>query len=489
MSTRKKCKLVHGETLRSTVDTCQPIDWSMCALCQEHSDKPMQCPAKSKRTDVGVGYDTLGENLSKFLEVGNQPLPIDIRRLDEGDGIGSTLERNHAQWHKSCRLKCCASRLARVQLASQPTTCTSDNTLGGPYMLGQAERTDPLEDFKCFFCDEAGTEAIPLHEAMTPRLTQRVRQCALKLQDQKLIAQISSRDLVAQEAKYHANCLVKLYNASNRKTERGEKENVDRVSYGIALVELMGYIEETKLSDKAIAPVFKLVDLLQLYTDRLAELGVAISGRIHSTDLKNRILANMPGLRAYKQGRDVMLSFDDIGHALRDACMDDGDDEAICLAKAANIIRRDMLGMSAHFDGSFPQGCQEDAVPKSLVALVSMIMDGPNIKKKDDDEVIQTSLSIAQLLQYNSYVRRCEGSTGTHHNKSRETPIPSWQKSAMQGWQPVWTTLPEAVASCSELLRCGCQKGCRGLCKCVRAALKCTSLCRCSGNCDHNEGN
>ena len=64
-----------------------------------------------------------------------------------------------------------------------------------------------------------------------------------------------------------------------------------------------------------------------------------------------------------------------------------------------------------------------------------------------------------------------------------------WQKSATQGWQPFWTLLPEAVASCSELLKCGCKKGCRGLCKCVRAALKCTSLCHCSGNCDHNDSN
>jgi len=39
-----------------------------------------------------------------------------------------------------------------------------------------------------------------------------------------------------------------------------------------------------------------------------------------------------------------MLSFeDDIGRALRNACLGDNDDEAICLAKAADIIRRDML--------------------------------------------------------------------------------------------------------------------------------------------------
>ena len=52
------------------------------------------------------------------------------------------------------------------------------------------------------------TEAVPLHDAMTPKITQ----CALKLQDQNVIAKLSPGDLVAQEAKYHSQCLVKLYN-------------------------------------------------------------------------------------------------------------------------------------------------------------------------------------------------------------------------------------------------------------------------------------
>ena len=67
--------------------------------------------------------------------------------------------------------------------------------------------------------------------------------------------------------------------------------------------------------------------------------------------------------------------------------MDDADDEAICLAKAAYIIRRNTFGLHTGFDGSFPRGCQEDAVPKSRVALVSMIMDGLNIKKRETDDV------------------------------------------------------------------------------------------------------
>ena len=85
------------------------------------------------------------------------------------------------------------------------------------------------------------TEAVPLHDAMTPKITQRVRICALKLQDQNVIAKLCPGDLVAQEAKYHSQCLVKLYNASSRKTEEGKHEYTEGVSHGISLVELIGY--------------------------------------------------------------------------------------------------------------------------------------------------------------------------------------------------------------------------------------------------------
>ena len=40
------------------------------------------------------------------------------------------------------------------------------------------------------------------------------------------------------------------------------------------------------MSANDVVPIFKLADLLQLYTDRLIELGVDITGRIHSTYLK-----------------------------------------------------------------------------------------------------------------------------------------------------------------------------------------------------------
>jgi hypothetical protein len=78
---------------------------------------------------------------------------------------------------------------------------------------------------------------------------------------------------------------------------------------------------------------------------------------------------------------------------------------------------------------------------------------------------------------------------GQAHIRAPDVPSPEswgWKKNTSGGWEPLWTLLPEAAVSCSELLRCGCKKGCMGLCKCVKADLKCTSLCNFAGHCDHN---
>ena len=52
-------------------------------------------------------------------------------------------------------------------------------------------------------------------------------------------------------------------------------------------------------------------------------------------------------------------------------------------------------------------------------------------------------------------------------------------------WMPFWTTLPDVMGSCQELVRCGCKKGCRRQCSCVKASLRCTALCKCPDECDN----
>ena len=64
-------------------------------------------------------------------------------------------------------------------------------------------------------------------------------------------------------------------------------------------------------------------------------------------------------------------------------------------------------------------------------------------------------------------------------------PSPSewgWEKDG-DCWRPHWTDLKEAKDTCYELIQCRCKKACRGRCKCLKASLKCTALCKCGGSC------
>ena len=71
---------------------------------------------------------------------------------------------------------------------------------------------------------------------------------------------------------------------------------MEMTSHGIA--ELIAYIEEARMDDN-VAPVFKLTDLVRLYSTRLEELGVKQRDHPHSTRRKNRILTHFPDLAAH----------------------------------------------------------------------------------------------------------------------------------------------------------------------------------------------
>ncbi|CAG2215325.1 unnamed protein product [Mytilus edulis] len=257
-----------------------------------------------------------------------------------------------------------------------------------------------------------------LREAATYGIDNRVRECAQKLQDTALLAKLSAGDLVAQEAKYHVKCLIYLYRKASRVANDDESEGGTQspISHGIALAELVSFIEESRSEDN-VAPVFKMSDLLKMYGNRLEKMGAEQEGRVHSTRLKNRLLTYVPDIETYKQGREHLLAFkDDIGPALRRACEEDFDSNYMQIYKAVKIVRSDMMATSSEFNGTFAADCQEKSVPRSLLTLVNMLLYGPDITT---DSFSQETLSIAQMLIFNSH-KRIQKSN--RHAKSRETP-------------------------------------------------------------------
>ncbi|KAJ8027926.1 hypothetical protein HOLleu_30023 [Holothuria leucospilota] len=87
-----------------------------------------------------------------------------------------------------------------------------------------------------------------------------------------------------------------------------------------------------------------------------------------------------------------------------------------------------MFKMKNQFVGSFEPNSQEDSVPVSLLPLVAMVLNGPNIKARSSSSAMsQPVFTIFQLLMSNSMVRRRENQQTpctTRHNQGRETPLP-----------------------------------------------------------------
>ena len=61
--------------------------------------------------------------------------------------------------------------------------------------------------------------------------------------------------------------------------------------------------------DAFVVPVFLLTDLTALYTTRMEQLGKIVTRRVHSNRLDTRVVRYFPELEEHKQGRYVLLAF------------------------------------------------------------------------------------------------------------------------------------------------------------------------------------
>ena len=215
-------------------------------------------------------------------------------------------------------------------------------------------------------------------------------------------------------------CLASLYNKA--RDPKATESHVDSINHGIAFAGLASYIEEVHIDSLVI-----INGLGQSLSCEAGTVGTHTAGCIHSTKLKNGLLSYISDMDAHKQGRDVVLICnEDICTALKKACEGDTDMDAIYLAEAAKLVRRDLLKIKSEFTGSYEE-CHENSVPVSLLALVSMVVYGTNITTQTSSaNMPQAALSLSQLLMYNYLVNQSKASTTTKHSQARETPLPMY---------------------------------------------------------------
>lgn len=78
---------------------------------------------------------------------------------------------------------------------------------------------------------------------------------------------------------------------------------------------------------------------------------------------------------------------------LNQALKCDNEGDALTLAKAAKIVRKDIFSFEVFkFNASFPSACQGDSVPETHKSLVAMLLNGSNLRDQDSSDT-QTCLA------------------------------------------------------------------------------------------------
>ena len=383
----------------------------MCVICQETTKEKLLCPATDShcRFDVGSGYATLAKNLRAFSELW---VKTALTRSYKEENLEEILSSGEGKWHKLCQLRYNATKLDRACKRRREDS-TQDDKMETRRKSARAY-SNPFSDearrehakAHCFFCEKSAQLKEPLHGVTLLQVDHRVRRIATETQDPCILAKLSEGDMIAIDAVYHSICLSSYHN-KERSSNKSDGSNSDNVLKGVALAEVVSYIEE-EIAEKR-NQVFKMTDLIKLYTNRLEQLGVVVDTCVNSTHLKERILTLLPDLIAEIEGRDTYISCRGrVGEMLQMAYAECGDDEGTYFAKAANIVRRDIFTTTSKFDGTFSKDAQKDSVPKTLLTLISMILNGSDLTAKNEHNQSsqnQACLSVSQMIMLNSFKR------------------------------------------------------------------------------------
>ena len=177
-------------------------DWSKCCLCQKKKNEELKSP-RVQQPQGHDGYTMIATNIPLFYAINEMPIVLDPARLDDGGGLEETLRKNKPQYHQSCRLMLNNTKLERARKRRaervQPEECQT-----------KLRRTI-LKKTVCFICDKEASSS-ELRQVMTMSLNNRLNECARNVNDGKLLARLSIGDAIAQELKYHLECLTDLYN-------------------------------------------------------------------------------------------------------------------------------------------------------------------------------------------------------------------------------------------------------------------------------------
>ena len=270
-SGKRKFKFVTSASSEGQSETTEIIEiktkteWTKCMLCQNDKLKKVITLTESNKQGTSKNtFQRIEEDLRKFQEAGFRDVNLD-RFCKNGRTFVDTCILNHAKFHKTGRNSFDNYHFEWLK-KNPPDICkTPGNT---KKIATRSSFSSRNFHSTCIFCDKStGYSRI----ARIFDIDRSVREGALLLSDEKLIAKLIEGDMHADEAKYHANCLCNFYSKLRTIEKQGKDYYKNFIKYNIVLSEVVNFIKKTpKTSQMALA--FILSDLKKMHFKSVSTL-------------------------------------------------------------------------------------------------------------------------------------------------------------------------------------------------------------------------
>ena len=366
-------------------------DFSICCLCQHEGSEDIRKPY-TKET-FHPAYKSLEEDLQKWFDHGVQlPMNVNLKRLDNGSGIASTLLQNQAIYHHSCRSKLRQHYLQRILDKQKEDIEEQSNISPIKQLRSSFSASIDRSRSQCVMClayqeDDPNNK---IHQCLTSDGGKNLLQMALDAKDwpvhARLNTAVNAADALASDICYHNTCKLLLLDKARLNTSDKPPDITSKLQFDpLVFAELVVYVKDSEL------PSLKLAELIQLYEQRLLSLNSEFCEKpIHSTRFKNHLLEKLgTSWSAHKKGRDILISHNtSIGDALADSVRSYvSDEEALAIVNVGLILRKYILQDQRPFNGHFEPDCMTAAAPKPLLTLIHVMLEGSKAICKDVEEV------------------------------------------------------------------------------------------------------
>ena len=213
---------------------------------------------------------------------------------------------------------------------------------------------------------------------------------AAKVGNSPLLNLLAQGDLVSNEIYYHRHS----YNDMVRNYEKLETyESIMDVKWKKAAIfdSIVSHVLEAEAENPGSS--FAARELNSMYVEQLQIHG--IQGKVNTTRFTERLVKSLPELHIETIDNKTRLVFKRKVKELIGEHVKCPDDFLFSVRPVLSPVRKEMANQCSEFDGSFNNSSQFTLIPKSLLYLISTLIDGLS---PTDKNFTQETLSVSQII-------------------------------------------------------------------------------------------